>query len=228
MPKRNEPLVTGKYYHVFNKTLDKRNIFSNDIYCSRFVNLLSYYRSSRSTLSYSRLSTLHKKTREQIKKTISFKKFFRVNLLCYSLMPNHFHLLLKQTKNKGIERLLSDCINSLTRYYNLTNNRLGPVFLPKFKAVRILSEEQLIHVSRYIHLNPFSSKVVKNLRDLILYKWSSYNEYILSSNSKSSLCDINDILALFGDDKKLYKRFVEGNAEHQRMLEQVKHVEKWI
>ena len=83
-------------------------------------------------------------------------------------MPNHFHLLLKQTIDNGISHFLSKFTNSYTKYFNTKYNRVGPVFQGVFKSVHIESDEQLMHLSRYIHLNPVVSAVVEK-QNLLSY-----------------------------------------------------------
>lgn len=101
-------------------------------------------------------------------------------------MPNHFHLLLKQTKENGISKLVANFQNSYTRYFNLKNERVGPLFQGVFKALRVKTDEQLIHVSRYIHLNPYSSSVIKSFEELKRYPWSSVEEYLHPQTKKIS------------------------------------------
>ena len=141
-------------------------------------------------------------------------------------MPNHFHLLLKQKKEKGIIRFMSDTVNSVTRFYNILHERKGPIFLPQFKSRQIHTREQLIHVSRYQHLNPYSAGIVKNIEDLLTYPLSSFNEY--SDQKFTNLCNAEIVLREFNWNKNKYQDFVFSNAEHQKMLEHVKYVEKWL
>src|SRR3989338_8963422 len=102
MPKREEPLIKNETYHVYNKTIDGKVVFNNDSFCRRFVNLIYYYRSHGTPMSYSHFKKLDKETQLKIKKSLSNSKLFKIELLSYVLMPNHFHLLLKQKVNFGI------------------------------------------------------------------------------------------------------------------------------
>lgn len=90
-------------------------------------------------------------------------------------MPNHFHLLLQQIRDGGITEFISKLTNSYTRYFNIRNKRIGPLFQGEFKAVHVETDEQLIHLSRYIHLNPIVSYITKKLES---YQWFSYLEYL--------------------------------------------------
>ena len=77
-----------------------------------------------------------------------------VTFVSYVLMPNHFHLLVQQLTDDGISRLMKLLSDSYTRYFNTKNERVGPLLQGQFKAVRVESDEQLLHLSPYIHLNP--------------------------------------------------------------------------
>ncbi len=120
-------------------------------------------------------------------------------------MSNHFHLLLRQEKEKGISKYLSQFQNSYTRYFNSKQKRKGSLFLDQFKAVRILTENQLLHVFRYIILNPYSSYIVKNLKEVREYKWSSCREYL--GTGGIGLCDKELITSYFRDNDEL-KEFI--------------------
>ena len=140
-------------------------------------------------------------------------------------MPTHFHFLLRQNDNNGIQNFISNAANSFTRYHNIKYEKLGPLFLPRFKSVKVTSEEQAMHVSRYIHLNLYSSGLCKNIEELVNYKWSSFKEYV--GDVKNGLCDKTFILGLFNFNKERYKRFVFNNADYQKSLEHIKYTNKW-
>lgn len=144
-----------------------------------------------------------------------------IEIFAYCLMPNHFHLLLKQVADRGVSKFLSQFENSYTRYFNTIYERVGPLFLDQFKSVRIVTEEQLLHVSRYIHLNPYTSYVVKDFESLFSYPWSSLEKYFIQE--KSSLCNKEVILSLFKkpDD---YRNFILDQASYQRELDKIKHL----
>src|SRR5438132_12702278 len=105
-------------------------------------------------------------------------------------MPNHFHFILKQRKENGISIFISLLINSYTKYFNTKYTRVGALLQGAFKSVIVESDEQLIHLSRYVHLNPRVSGLTKNLES---YPWSSYKEYL----SVPELCESKIILDLF-------------------------------
>ncbi len=225
MPIRLEPFLNNYIYHVFNKTIDKKIIFANEDYCNHFYQTLRYYRSTKASKSFSQLKKLEKTSLEDLLKKVSLKKYFKVSILAYAFMPTHYHLLIRQKQENGISKYISDVINSLTHYYNIKNERKGPIFLPKFKSVMVKTDEQLIHVTRYIHLNIYSSGMINKIADLINYSWSSYVNYL--GKKDDDLVENATVLALFNFNKDRYKKFVESNAEHQKNLEMVKYAQNW-
>lgn len=218
MPGRYIPLVNDEVYHVFNRGIDKRPTFTDKLELKRALRVLKYYQSSSPPIKLSRFLTLHHDDQDLITKQMS-KLPKLVNILSFCLMPNHFHFLLKQLQDNGISTFLSLLQNSYTRYFNTKHERVGPLFLDQFKAVRIETDEQLIHVSRYIHLNPYSSFITKSWEDLLKYRWSSLPEYL----TKAEICDTDFILSLFKNARS-YKKFVSDQADYQRKLDVIKHL----
>lgn len=136
-------------------------------------------------------------------------------------MPNHFHFLLRQLVENGIPKFISNFENSFTRYFNTKHERVGPLFLDQFKGVRIETDEQLFHVSRYVHLNPYTSYVVKDLEVLKRYPWSSFSEYLVEN--QNGICEKETILSFF-KNKKAYEQFVIDRADYQRELHKIQHL----
>lgn len=131
-------------------------------------------------------------------------------------MPNHFHLLVRQLSKNGIQEFMSKILNSYTKYYNTKNKRVGPLFQGTFKAVSIDSDEQLLHLSRYIHLNPYVSDLVKDLSN---YYYSSYHEFL--DSTKQLVCITQPILDFF-PRKDGYKKFINNQQDYGKTLHQIK------
>ncbi|MBU1457671.1 transposase [Patescibacteria group bacterium] len=183
------------------------------------IDSLWLYRYLSPPLRMSYLQRLTEKKRTDIKQSIKGEAK-HVHVVSYCLMPNHFHILIKQVLDKGVSIFMSNLQNSYTRYFNTQQKRIGPIFLGKFKAVLIESEEQLLHTSRYIHLNPFSASIVKNIHELRSYSRSSLQEYIAN---KQYLCNIKILFDLIGSPKKHWQ-FISSQADYQRKLAQNKHL----
>ena len=136
-------------------------------------------------------------------------------------MPNHFHLLLEQSVDNGISNFMSKFANSYTRYFNTKNKRIGPIFQGKFKSVLVETESQLLHLSRYIHLNPYSAGLAENINQLDKYQYSSLPEYLHLTNT--NYCQKDIVLSYF-KQKNSYRNFVYDHADHQRNLQNIKKV----
>lgn len=143
-----------------------------------------------------------------------------VDVVAFCLMPNHFHLLVKQNNDGGISKYMRQSINSYAKFFNTKYKRAGSLFQDMFKAVRIESEAQLVHVTRYIHLNPLVSYLVRQ-DNFLLYPWSSLKYY--TDKSESDFVVTNSILALFKNGKG-YLQFVLDQADYGKRLEEVKHL----
>lgn len=207
MPSRIFPFVDNQYYHVYNRGSEKRAIFENKSDKNRFLNSLVYYQQAGPKPKFSNSAK---------RKSFKSSGIKIVDIICYCLMPNHFHFLLKQLKEGGITEFVSKLSNSYTKYFNTRHTRIGPLFQGEFKAVLIESDEQLLHLSRYIHLNPLVSYLTKNLD---LYEWSSYREYV---HDLPGICSKEDILSFF-DSAKKYSQFVMDQADYGAQLNFIKH-----
>ena len=221
MPKRITPLVTDQYYHIFNRSINKEPIFVNTSDCNRAFTTLNYYKVKNPPIRLSYFLALGVDRRQEIVKSILTEGDKLVELIAFCLMPNHFHFLLKQTAENGTSIFLARFQNSYTRYFNTKHARQGHVFQGQFKAVRIEDEEQLLHVHRYIHLNPYTSYVVKTFEELEHYFYSSLPEYL--GESSSEICTKDIILSQFRT-RKAYKKFIFDQAKYQRKLDKIKHL----
>jgi putative transposase len=129
-------------------------------------------------------------------------------------MPTHIHLILKQNKDSGITKYVSKLFDSFTRYFNIKYHRKGPLWEGHFKNIIIDTDEQLMHLTRYIHLNPDSAGLTNKPQD---WQFSSYNEYI--GNVSNKICDWQNILQINIED---YKKFVNNRIAYQKELSKIK------
>lgn len=221
MPSRPNPLITDQYYHIFNRSNDRIPIFNNKWVNNHALETINYYRFTNNRFKLSLFLRWEKDRQQQLFKDMEKKNKNIVEILCFCLMPNHYHLLIRQKKKSGISKYLSNFQNSFTRYYNLRHSRSGHLFQGQFKAVRIETDEQLVQVTRYIHLNPYTGFVLKNLDELRDYAWSSLPEYI--AKKRSIFCNVNTVLSLF-QNRKDYQNFICSEADYQKKLASIKHL----
>lgn len=210
MPGRATPLINDYLYHVFNRGSEKRNIFLQPRDYRRFLQTSSYYQFPGPKPKFSQF------TKSKLNPFKSLAESRLVEIICYCLMPNHFHFLLRQRKENGISIFMSQISNSYTKYFNTKYNRIGALFQGVFKSVLVETDEQFIHLSRYIHLNPVVSDLVKKLEK---YPWSSYHEYMQETKG---LCFVGEILGHFRSRVE-YRKFLEDQIEYGRSLELIKH-----
>ena len=195
----------GEYFHIFNRGNEKTNIFLDKDDFSFFLLRL------RQNLQP---SDKEKKTcRNRFLPEGSF------SLVCYCLMPNHFHLLLRQNNDLRTGTLISRICTSYSSYFNKKYRRIGHLFQDKFKQTIIDNNEYLVWVSAYIHQNPKVAGIVKIPED---YLWSSYSGFISADNNL--LCDDRIIIDQFGDRKE-YKKFVDSSYD---TIKDKKDVEKLL
>jgi len=212
MAGREFSFATGNYYHIFNRGAAKQTTFITDRDYRRGIETLSYYRFTHPPIKFSRLYVLSQERRREILNNLTPNDDnCLVNILSFALMPTHFHFLVKQNVNFGISVFISKFTNSYTKYFNTKNHRIGALFQGVFKAVSVDSEEQLLHLSRYIHLNPLVDRISDN--------WTSLKYY---TDSSQNLIDTKPVLSHFSSVGK-YLDFVRGQIEYGTRLEEYKH-----
>lgn len=224
MPTNRKLIFTNnQIYHVFNRGIDKKPTFTDKRELDRSILAMDFYRFAKLPVKLSRFITLTEKAQVQLLKQLKSAGEALVDIISYCLMPNHFHLLIKQTTDHGISTFISNFTNSYTRYFNTKHERIGPLFEGMFKAVRIESDEQFVHVSRYIHLNPVSSFLITP-EELENYQWSSYPEFM--GKVGRNIANTKPVLSYFSSrkNKEEYKKFVMDQVNYARELEKIKHL----
>lgn len=211
MALRKTILAQGETYHIFSKTSYNLPLFKNRHEFSVFLETVHYYLQPDPPIKFSK----YRKNKKRYNLDFSQKL---VTLICFSLMPNHFHFILKQELEKGIEKFIRRLCNSYAHYFNAKYETAGSLFQGSFKSVRVQSNEQLLHLSRYIHLNPVSSFLVKNPED---YHFSSYLSYL--GKKQLNFLDSSIVLDQF-ESPKDYEKFVLARKQYQQDLEKIKHL----
>lgn len=207
MPSKNalKEYEAGGYYHLYNRGVNKRLIFKNQQDYSTFISYLQFYLSPPNRRGLSSTDRLPVRPSHQLKNYAD-----EIELLAYCLMPNHYHLMLKQNTDYGISHFMSSVITKYVRYFNTRYNRIGPLFQGRYKAVHVTNESQFIYLSKYIHRNPLDLPAFEDdPRRLGSYKYSSYGNYLGLFNQ--SWVSTQDILSYFSQSfpSNSYQNFVE-------------------
>lgn len=207
-----------RFYHLYNRGVDKRIIFLDDFDRQRFIEALRLAR----LLGSPPLSWL----KRQIKLgNISPKELEKLeekygppllDIVSYSLMPNHFHLQVKEPKEGGVTTFFRKLGTSYAMYFNIKHKRTGRLFESQYKFVLIETDEQLIHLSRYIHINPVkSSKIDISLKSLKTYPWTSLPDFL--GIRKQPFCNPSEVTNFFKSPDDYWK-FLKGGVDREETL----------
>jgi len=208
---RNIKIAPGEYYHIFNRGMSKQLIFHDNMDRVRFLFLILYFQSpiilqniGRPVKSFIKHSVFN--IDRKIEKEIVKSRF--VELISFCLMPNHFHLIVKEVEENGIARYMQRVLNSYTKYYNTKYNKSGHLFQGPYKAVHIKNNEQLLYLSSYIHRNPRDLKEWLNKESS--YRWSSYQDFTKKNRFEELL--LIDIIEGQFTNKNEYDKFIKTST----------------
>ncbi len=209
-PRRYFP--QGEIYHVFNKSILGERIFEEKVNAKRFYTLLDYYNTKETPQSFSEF--IKSKKSPVYKSILIPKEGALVKFIAYCIMPDHYHLVIKVLVENSVPYFIGKIENSFTRYFNTKTKRKGPLWQSRFKAVHVETNEQLLHLTRYLHLNPTSDGLVKRPED---WEWSSYRDYI---NNEMVLKEY--LREIEVTDPQRYKTFVEERKDYQKRLKELR------
>lgn len=199
---REVEFANGEYYHIFNRGVEKRKIFLDDFDIQRFFKSMAEFNSVEPIGSIYENSFNKKDETSQLGHRVS--KLRLIELIAYSLNPNHYHLILKQIKEKGIEKYMHRLGMGYAKYFNNKYKRSGSLFQGKFKAVLIENNEQLLYTNAYVNLN---FKVHSYDKKVDLFK-TSWNEYVGENNE--NFCKKDIILEQF-ENISDYKNYADDS-----------------
>ncbi|KKR22838.1 MAG: hypothetical protein UT53_C0032G0006 [Candidatus Yanofskybacteria bacterium GW2011_GWD2_39_48] len=193
-------------YHIYNRGNDKINIFKNSEDYSFFTFRIRQYLFPEESLSIpgSRIVPLPDKS---------------FSLLCYCLMPNHFHMMIRQNTELPISALMLRLMTSYSKYFNTKYKRVGHVFQDRYKQVPVIGNKQLLWLSAYIHQNPKKAKIVS---DSLKYDWSSYQDYL--SHQSFSLVTGSELILDQFKTRKEYGHFVDDSYKLLDEKEELREV----
>lgn len=175
----------GEYYHIYNRGNAKQDVFIDE----------EDYKFFLARLRQNIFPNEFKNHRTPPLPEGSF------SLISYCLMPNHFHLLIRQNCDIPTSKLLLRVCTSYSKYSNKKYSQVGHLFQDQFKQINIGGNEYLVWLSAYIHLNPQTANIIKDASD---YPWSSYSSFLMST--KPGMCDTGIVLEQFKNPAE-YKKF---------------------
>ncbi|PIS47930.1 MAG: hypothetical protein COT17_00900 [Elusimicrobia bacterium CG08_land_8_20_14_0_20_51_18] len=215
MSYRKDPLVENQVYHVFNKSIAGFQIFNTKDDYRRFLETCVYYQNLRKEIKFSKYKVFEPES--DIKALVRKRSFRRkVEIISYCIMPTHIHFSLKQESHNGISEFMKEVLDSHTRYFNIKHGRKGPLWEGKFKSILVKDDSQLLHLTRYHHLNPVTAFIVSKPED---WDFSSYKEYL--NVVEQGICNYREIIKTKPDE---YRKFVEDRINYQRELAKIKNL----
>jgi putative transposase len=216
---RKDPFITGEYYHIYNRGIDKRNIFKSKYDYERFI-LLLFVANSDSQLRLDNLINHSHKTFKEILELDKGQSLVSIGAWC--LMTNHFHLLVRQKVDGGITKFMKKLGTGYSMYFNIKYQRQGALFGGPFKSRLIGNNDNyLMQLLAYIHINPLEikfsdienkiGKYDKNQMKKFLesYRYSSYKDYLGYGREENNILDRGSFPEYF-NSKKSFKEFVEN------------------
>lgn len=217
--------INGEIYHLYNRGVEKRNIFVDENDNFRFVFSLYECNDLNPVVMRNRIFERKEKKREiYIRPTYAnYKRKKLVDVLAFCLMPNHYHLVVRQLIDGGISSFMRKLGDSYVKYFNDKHKRtgMGSLFQGKFKSRLVEDNNQLINLITYVHINPvginnsdWKNSGIKNVafakKFLNNYRWSSYFDYIGETNFPS-VTERDFILKIFAASNNNFLEKGRGN-----------------
>lgn len=215
---RKEKFVPNEYYHIYSRIIFNIPEFKDYKNAQKLTQAFLLANSTKSGSAFDYLRTVNKTNWNRAVEIAKEGKQL-VNVLCYTIMPDHYHLLLRELRENGIVDFTRKCNTSIAKYINIKKNRTGPLFESRFKSKHIDSNKYLLHLSLYIHLNPLDFLDNKNWRKnelkiwslkkkkLLSYPWSSLKSYT-SDNFKNPIISGTEVILNQFADGKEYESFL--------------------
>jgi putative transposase len=216
---RKKELATGEYYHVYNRGVDKREVFSDESDYWRFFHSLILLNDVEDGL----IDKYRNHCRSDVK--VQPSEFRRLNLrqerplvsfVAYCLNPNHYHFIIQQLEENGIEKFMHRLGTGYTMYFNKKYDRTGSLFQGRFKAAHIKDSGKLFYLATYVNCN----SEIHGVALAENYKWCSQSYYL--GNYKSNLlCNSNPVIKEFRNS-----HYAESTRENVKHFKEKKEDEK--
>lgn len=210
----------NSFHHIYNRGNGKMDIFlDDDDYCS-FIGLLEENILGKKGYFGSRFfkplpESSHLKGKEYTRKLLPLGSF---EIVCFCMMPNHFHLLIRQVGELKISKLMAKVCTSYSKRFNKKYEHIGHIFQDQFKSVLVENNNQILHLSAYIHSNPEVADLIKESDE---WKFSSYPNFL--NLEEYNLCSKDIILEQFADIQS-YKKFVQESVPKIKSLKNLNYI----
>ena len=211
--RRKDPFIIGQYYHIYNRGTDKRVVFMDKYDLWRFLQSMEEFNTLEPIGSIYE-NKYKKKSKKDTLDELGNQATKLVDIIVYSLNPNHYHFILSPLVEGGIEKFMHKLGSGFAQYFNQKYKRNGILFQGKYKSILIKTDEYLMYVSAYINLNNkihFRTYQKIKIDKTKLFYTSSWDEY--TGKKKTNFCNKEIILDRFNEDISEYKEFAESVSE---------------
>lgn len=223
MSTRKTQFAEGEYYHIYNRGVDKRSIFNDREDIGRFLQCMEEFNVVEPIGSLYENSFRRDKLGGKASKLVDEEDMPLVEFIAYCLNPNHFHFVLKQIEEKGIEKIMQKIGTGHTMFFNNKYERSGSLFQGKFKAIHIDSNEYLLHVSSYVNLNNRVHQLGGKASKLVRSSWREYED-----TKVKGICEKEIILGQFRNVGE-YKEFALSSLDAiVKKKEELKGIEDFL
>jgi len=194
----------GEFYHLYNRGVEKRRIFTTEKDYKRFIRLLYLANSDRRFV----FRDVERTALSEIDRGEPL-----VAIGAYVLMPNHFHILVKEIKPGGISAFMEKLLTGYAAYFNKSHDRTGRLFQSTFQARHASRDEYLKYLFAYIHLNPiklvepaWKEAGIKNKAHaqeyLAKFQYSSYLDYVDENRAEGIILMKNEFPEYFSEQNQ--------------------------
>lgn len=212
---RKTEFKNEEYYHIYNRGVDKREVFLDEEDYIRFLNSMREFNDD-STYEQRMFEKELSSSRELSSNLVKLDNL--VEIVCYCINQNHYHLILRQLRSNGVKTFMHKIGTGYTNYFNKKYKRSGSLFQGPFKSIYIDSNEYLLYLSAYVNKNNFIHGY--GMED---WRYSSLLDYL--GKRAGTLCNKESIMVQFNNDIEQYKEFLENNALY---LKEKKEASKYL
>lgn len=216
---RKTKFAIGEFYHIYNRGVDKRDIFENEKDFKRFYQSIQEFNTTENVISLYEFLRKKNQFRSSTPKSSKLVRF-----IAYCINQNHFHFILEPLVEDGIQKFMHKVSTGYTNYFNDTHKRSGALFQGRYKSIHIDTNEYLLHLSVYVNLNNLIHKGL-NRPWLKNFPFSSLNIYI-DSKIKNNLCNPEIILEQFSSRQEYFTYAKETLSEIILRKEEIKEESK--
>lgn len=203
MSARKEAFVNGEFFHVYNRGVDKRIIYTDEYDIRRFFKSMVEFNTADP------IGSLYENSFSKLGGETPKSEGRLVNVVAYCLNPNHFHFILEQVTDGGISEFMKRLGGGYTNYFNNKYERNGSLFQGVFKSVHVDTNEYLMHLSAYVNLNDRVHKLGGETPKLVKSR-SSWGEY--TDERVKGICEKEIVLGQFARSGE-YEEFALNSLE---------------